>query len=277
LLGFNRGFTRISTNSIREDRWISAVNGAVVFGDRTPAAYHAQPFAFFLIAPTIVPKTAPAGIPIPAAIIAASRCVTVPMNTLNPRTAPIIVKIRIRLFVPQRAPEITPPIALATIQTEIASLDRDWAPANAPNRANAMQPVIALSTRLRGASGSGFGTGNDLASVFVLARDGEGFFDSEVNRVEPVGENPFAPKVLPMSPVWSVTYVSGMDLWKLVGATEFEPATLRSRTVRATKLRHAPTGTQILAQFAVPIKPNGSFGKQKRHEFHEWTLSLALN
>jgi hypothetical protein len=28
-----------------------------------------------------------------------------------------------------------------------------------------------------------------------------GFFDKEVNRVEPAGENPFAPKVLPMSPV----------------------------------------------------------------------------
>ena len=28
-----------------------------------------------------------------------------------------------------------------------------------------------------------------------------GFFDTEVNRVEPAGENPFAPKVLPMSPV----------------------------------------------------------------------------
>jgi len=28
-----------------------------------------------------------------------------------------------------------------------------------------------------------------------------GFFDNDVNRVEPVGENPFAPKVLPMSPV----------------------------------------------------------------------------
>jgi hypothetical protein len=26
-----------------------------------------------------------------------------------------------------------------------------------------------------------------------------GFFDEEENRVEPVGENPFAPKVLPMS------------------------------------------------------------------------------
>ena len=28
-----------------------------------------------------------------------------------------------------------------------------------------------------------------------------GFFDEEENRVEPVGANPFAPKVLPMSPV----------------------------------------------------------------------------
>jgi len=27
-----------------------------------------------------------------------------------------------------------------------------------------------------------------------------GFFDQEENRVQPVGENPFAPKVLPMSP-----------------------------------------------------------------------------
>jgi len=26
------------------------------------------------------------------------------------------------------------------------------------------------------------------------------FFDNEVDRVEPVGENPFAPKVLPMCP-----------------------------------------------------------------------------
>ena len=28
-----------------------------------------------------------------------------------------------------------------------------------------------------------------------------GFFDKEVNRVEPAGENPFASKELPMSPV----------------------------------------------------------------------------
>ncbi len=59
------------------------------------------------------------------------------------------------------------------------------------------------------------------------------FFDNEVNRGEPVGENPFAPKVLPMCPEWTKG--------DLVGATGFEPATLRSRTVRATKLRHAPS------------------------------------
>ena len=39
-----------------------------------------------------------------------------------------------------------------------------------------------------------------------------GFFDQVENRVEPVGDNPFAPKLLPMSPEKSVTYVSGMDL-----------------------------------------------------------------
>jgi len=38
-----------------------------------------------------------------------------------------------------------------------------------------------------------------------------GFFDRDVDRVEPLGENPFAPKVLSMSPEQSVTYVSGMD------------------------------------------------------------------
>jgi hypothetical protein len=29
-----------------------------------------------------------------------------------------------------------------------------------------------------------------------------GYFNNEANRVVPVGENPFAPIVLPMSPVW---------------------------------------------------------------------------
>ena len=32
-----------------------------------------------------------------------------------------------------------------------------------------------------------------------LIRASLGFFDEEENRVEPVGRNPFAPKVLPMS------------------------------------------------------------------------------
>jgi hypothetical protein len=31
-----------------------------------------------------------------------------------------------------------------------------------------------------------------------------GFFDREVNRVEPIGENTFAPKVLPMCPEWTI-------------------------------------------------------------------------
>jgi len=42
--------------------------------------------------------------------------------------------------------------------------------------------------------------GNDIWLVSFMGYD-FGFFDKEVNRVEPVGENPFAPKVLPMSPV----------------------------------------------------------------------------
>jgi hypothetical protein len=37
------------------------------------------------------------------------------------------------------------------------------------------------------------------------------------DRQRAVGENPFASKVLPMSPRWSVTYVSGMDLVKAGG------------------------------------------------------------
>jgi hypothetical protein len=41
-----------------------------------------------------------------------------------------------------------------------------------------------------------------------------GFFDNEGNRVEPVGENPFAPIVFPMCPEWT----SG----KVVGARGFE-------------------------------------------------------
>ena len=41
---------------------------------------------------------------------------------------------------------------------------------------------------------------NDIWLVSFMDYD-LGFFDKEVNRVEPAGENPFAPKVLPMSPV----------------------------------------------------------------------------
>jgi len=41
--------------------------------------------------------------------------------------------------------------------------------------------------------------GNDIWLVSFMDYD-LGFFDNEVNRMEPAGENPFAPKVLPMSP-----------------------------------------------------------------------------
>jgi len=41
---------------------------------------------------------------------------------------------------------------------------------------------------------------NDIWLVSFMDYD-LGFFDQEVNRVEPAGKNPFAPKVLPMSPV----------------------------------------------------------------------------
>jgi hypothetical protein len=44
-----------------------------------------------------------------------------------------------------------------------------------------------------------------------------GFFDNEVNRVEPTGENPFAPKVLSMCPEWTL-------IW-LERETGIEPAT----------------------------------------------------
>ena len=43
---------------------------------------------------------------------------------------------------------------------------------------------------------------NDIWLVSFMDYD-LGFFDNEVNRVEPAGENPFAPKVLPMSPEWT--------------------------------------------------------------------------
>jgi hypothetical protein len=51
-----------------------------------------------------------------------------------------------------------------------------------------------------------------------------GYFDLETRVLEPL-ENPFGPKVLPMWPVRSVIYVSGLDRKKLVGPPGFEPGT----------------------------------------------------
>jgi hypothetical protein len=50
-----------------------------------------------------------------------------------------------------------------------------------------------------------------------------GCFDLEAQR----SENPFGPKVLPMSPVRTVTYVSGPDLLKMEPRAGLEPATCR--------------------------------------------------
>ena len=49
-----------------------------------------------------------------------------------------------------------------------------------------------------------------------------GYFDHETCRLEPI-ENPFSVKVLPMSPVSSVTHVSGMDQSGLALGRGFEP------------------------------------------------------
>src|SRR5208283_5416223 len=53
-----------------------------------------------------------------------------------------------------------------------------------------------------------------------------GFFDHETSRLEPV-DNTFEPKVLPMSPEETVTYVPGMDLDFLARPAGFEPTTPR--------------------------------------------------
>lgn len=37
------------------------------------------------------------------------------------------------------------------------------------------------------------------------------FFDRELNKVEPVGRNPFAPNVLPMLPEQTITYPAGKN------------------------------------------------------------------
>jgi hypothetical protein len=41
-------------------------------------------------------------------------------------------------------------------------------------------------------------TTSGLSALWIMIL---GFFDKEVNRVEPAGENSFVPKVLPVSPV----------------------------------------------------------------------------
>src|ERR1051326_2810324 len=51
-----------------------------------------------------------------------------------------------------------------------------------------------------------------------------GYFDDETCRLEPI-DNPFGPKVLPMSPEGTVTHVSGMDLLMLARPAGLEPAT----------------------------------------------------
>jgi hypothetical protein len=52
-----------------------------------------------------------------------------------------------------------------------------------------------------------------------------GYFDDETCRLEPL-DNPFGPKLLPMSPVRNVTYVSGVDSLRVATPAGFEPATL---------------------------------------------------
>ena len=52
-----------------------------------------------------------------------------------------------------------------------------------------------------------------------------GYFDRETRVLEPL-ENPFGPKVLPMSQVRCVTHVSGLDPLKLARPERFELPTL---------------------------------------------------
>lgn len=72
-----------------------------------------------------------------------------------------------------------------------------------------------------------------------------GYFDDESNCVE-AGENPFGAKVLPMSSVQSVTYVSGQDLVVVLGGASPTignslnlTKSLNSRSpIRSTRLRN---------------------------------------
>jgi hypothetical protein len=49
-----------------------------------------------------------------------------------------------------------------------------------------------------------------------------GYFDDETCRLEPI-DNPFGPKLLPMSPEWTVTHVPGIDRKNLEAPPGFEP------------------------------------------------------
>ena len=61
----------------------------------------------------------------------------------------------------------------------------------------------------------------DYVWLVSFMHSDQGFFDHESGRVE-CAPNPFAAKVLPMSPEWTSEEV--------VGVTGFEPATPTSRT-----------------------------------------------
>jgi putative transposase len=64
----------------------------------------------------------------------------------------------------------------------------------------------------------------DRIWLVSFMHDDLGYFDDETCRLEPI-ENPFGPKVLPMSPECTVTHVSGMDLKRLEPALGLEPRT----------------------------------------------------
>src|SRR5207248_3689983 len=53
-----------------------------------------------------------------------------------------------------------------------------------------------------------------------------GYIDLEEKTLQPL-DNPFGPKVLPMSPVRSVTYVSGPDHKRVAPRVGFEPTACR--------------------------------------------------
>ena len=74
-----------------------------------------------------------------------------------------------------------------------------------------------------------------------------GYFDLETRVLEPL-ENPFGPKVLPMSSVRSVTHVSGLDPEKYgaPGAIRTPDLLLRRQALYPAELR-ARRGSTLLA------------------------------